>query len=58
MKEAFEVRLAPDRVAALRGLARKLAFERDVEVTWSDLVREGIEIILEKNAAAPQGATS
>jgi hypothetical protein len=46
--ERFDLRLPPDRVAALKRLAGRLTYEGDGgTVLWTDLVRRGIDWVLE-----------
>jgi hypothetical protein len=46
--ERFDLRLPPDRVAALKRLAGRLTYEGDGDtVQWTDLVRRGIDLVLE-----------
>lgn len=45
--KCFELRLRPDRVEALRELARRRAFERKQDCSWADLVREGVDLVLQ-----------
>jgi hypothetical protein len=52
---AVEIRMRPDKIEALRALARRLAYERGKKCTWADLAREGAEIILQTyGGPAPQ----
>ena len=46
--ERFDLRLPPDRVAALKRLAGRLTYEGDgATVLWTDLVRRGIDMVLD-----------
>ena len=46
--ERFDLRLPPERVAALKRLAGRLTYEGDgVTVLWTDLVRRGIDMVLD-----------
>ena len=45
-RERYELRMCPDKVEALKSLARKLAYERGSKCSWSDLAREGADLIL------------
>jgi hypothetical protein len=50
----FDLRLCPDRVAALKRLAGKLTYEGDgTTLRWTDLVRRGIEWVLNAEGQAP-----
>jgi hypothetical protein len=46
--ERFDLRLPPDRVAALKRLAGRLTYEGDgATVRWTDLVRRGVDWVLQ-----------
>lgn len=57
--QRFDLRLPPDRVTALKRLAGRLTSEGDgVTVRWTDLVRLGIDLVLDtggRRAAPPEG---
>lgn len=55
--ERFEIRFRPDRVEALRAMARRLAHEKQIECTWCDLVRRGIDLILDDHDLTQAMAT-
>ena len=44
--QRYALRLYPADVAELERLARRLAFSRNIPVSWSELVREGVRWIL------------
>jgi hypothetical protein len=60
--ERYDLRLPPDRVAALKRLAGRLTYEGDGQtVLWTDLVRQGIDWVLEaggRRLAPPGGPES
>jgi hypothetical protein len=46
--ERFDLRLPPERVATLKRLAGRLTSEGDgTTVLWTDLVRRGIDMVLD-----------
>jgi hypothetical protein len=51
--ENYYVRLAPERVAALRALARKWSFVRGQDYTWVDCLRCGVDLVLEGEEGTP-----
>lgn len=46
MMERFDVRLAPEKVDAMRRLARKMSLREDRDLTWADLLRLGAEMVM------------
>jgi hypothetical protein len=55
----FDLRLPPDRVAALKRLAGRLTYEGDgTTVRWTDLVRRGIDLVLETEGELLQVETA
>ena len=57
--ENYEVRLRPDRVEALRAMARREAFERGAGCSWVELLRRGADLVLEgRGSAAAEAATT
>ena len=55
----FDLRLCPVRVAALKRLAGLLTYESGDTVRWTDLVRRGIDWVVDAGGErnkAPEGA--
>src|SRR5262249_6672794 len=44
--QRYDVRLHPDTVAALKRLALNLSCERGTPVSWVDLLRHGMDLVL------------
>ena len=44
--QRYALRLSPVDVTALEALSRRLAFTRNIPVSWSELVREGVRWVL------------
>jgi hypothetical protein len=44
--KVYRLRFNPNTVEALRAKAREAACAQQRDVTWGDLVREGVEIVL------------
>ena len=56
--ERFDLRLPADRVAALKRLAGRLTYEGDgTTVLWTDLVRRGIDLVLDAEGVLTATAT-
>ena len=57
--ERFDLRLSPDRVAALKRLAGRLTYEGDgTTIRWTDLVRRGIDWVLGAEGDQAKAPTS
>jgi hypothetical protein len=55
----YDLRLLPERVTALKQLARRLSYVSQKDVGWTDLVRRGIDMVLvAEGEAVPEPAVN